>query len=135
MQESNVAKVDSKGRVLIPLSLRDAVKIREGMFVTLVANSDRREIRVSPLAYPSAKIAEIRIDIPDIPGALAKIAKILADCNVDLLASESRTLERRKLAEWTVVADTSRKSCSLEELERRLREEGKSRRVETKLLH
>lgn len=129
-----MVKVDSKGRILVPLAIRDVVKLREGAYVTLVADPERREITIVPLADPSVRVAELRIEMPDVPGSLATIAKLLADVNIDLLASESRTLERGKLAEWRIIADVSKSGHSLKEIGKKLKEKGKARKIEAKLL-
>jgi AbrB family looped-hinge helix DNA binding protein len=131
---SNVVKIDKKGRILIPRPLRDTIGITEEMYVVLSADPEGRKITISPLAGPKAELVEIKIGMPDTPGSLAKIAKVLADTNVDLLASESRTLERGKLAEWRITADVSKKSCNLKDIEKRLIEKGGAKKAEMKLL-
>jgi hypothetical protein len=68
--------------------------------------------------------------LSDIPGALAKAAKILADEGVDLLSSESRTLRRGTSAEWVVIADISRGQCELKDLKQKIIAEGTAKEVE-----
>ena len=113
----------------MPSSLREAVKLSEGMYVMLVADLDEKEVRIVPFADPEAKLVELCITFSDVPGALAKAANILAKHGVDLLSSESRTLRRGKSAEWVVVADVSRCECKLEELEQKIVEEGAAKEV------
>ena len=108
----------------MPSSLREAVKLSEGMYVMLIADLDEKEVRIVPFADPEAKLIEFHITFSDMPGALAKAATILARQGVDLLSSESRTLRRGKSAEWVVVADVSRCKCKLEELEQQIVAEG-----------
>ena len=95
----------------------------------LIADLDKKDIRVTPFADPEAKLVELRITFSDIPGALAKAANILATQGIDLLSSESRTLRRGKSAEWIMVADISRCQCTLEELEKKIVAEGTSEGV------
>jgi len=113
----------------MPSHLREAVSLSEGMFVMLVADLDKKEVRIVPFADPEAKLIELRITFSDMPGALAKAANILATQGVDLLSSESRTLRRGKSAEWVVIADISRCKSKLEELEQKLIKEGAAKEV------
>ena len=126
---TEIVRVDSRGRITMPSSIREAVKLSEGMYVMLVADLDKKDIRVTPFADPEAKLVELRINFSDIPGALAKAANILAKQGVDLLSSESRTLRRGKSAEWIVVADVSRCKCTLEQLKKKIIAEGSSEEV------
>jgi len=121
---SEIVRIDSRGRVTMPASIRDAVRLSEGMYVILLADLDRKEVRIVPFADPEARLVEFRITFSDVPGALAKAADVLARQGVDLLSSESRTLRRGESAEWIVIADVSKCKCKLEELERKFVEEG-----------
>ena len=129
MRMTEIVRIDSRGRVTMPSSIREAVRLSEGMYVMLIADLDEKEIRITPFADPEAKLVELRIMFSDIPGALAKAASILASQGVDLLSSESRTLRRGKSAEWVVVADVSRCKCKVEELERKIVAEGAAKEV------
>jgi len=129
MRMTEIVRIDSRGRITMPSSLREAVKLSEGMYVMLIADLDEKEVRIVPFADPEAKLIEFRIAFSDMPGALAKAANILARQGVDLLSSESRTLRRGKSAEWVVVADVSRCKCELEELEQKIVEEGAAKEV------
>jgi len=129
MRMTEIVRIDSRGRITMPSSLREAVKLSEGMYVMLIADLDEKEVRIVPFADPEAKLIEFCIAFSDMPGALAKAANILAKQGVDLLSSESRTLRRGKSAEWVVVADVSRCKCKLEELEQKIVEEGAAKEV------
>jgi AbrB family looped-hinge helix DNA binding protein len=129
MRMTEIVRIDSRGRITMPSSLREAVRLSEGMYVMLIADLDEKEVRIVPFADPEAKLVEFRIAFSDMPGALAKAANILAKQGVDLLSSESRTLRRGKSAEWVVVADVSRCKCKLEELEQKIVEEGAAKEV------
>ena len=126
---TEIVRIDSRGRVTMPSSLREAVRLSEGMYVMLIADLDEKEIRITPFADPEAKLVEFRIAFSDMPGALAKAANILARQGVDLLSSESRTLRRGKSAEWVVVADVSRCKCKLEELKQQIIEGGAAKEL------
>jgi AbrB family looped-hinge helix DNA binding protein len=129
MRMTEIVRVDSRGRITMPSSIREAVRLSEGMYVMLIADLDKKEVRISPFADPEAKLVELSISFSDVPGALAKSASILADEGVDLLSSESRTLRRGKSAEWVVVADVSRCKCTLKELEQKIVAEGSAEEV------
>jgi len=129
MRMTEIVRVDSRGRITMPSSIREAVRLSEGMYVMLIADLDAKDIRITPFADPEAKLVELSIAFSDIPGALAKAANILAKQGVDLLSSESRTLRRGRSAEWVVVADVSRCKCTLEELERQIVAEGAAKEV------
>jgi len=102
------------------------------MYVILIADLDEKEVRIVPFADPEAKLVEFHITFADVPGALAKAADVLARQGVDLLSSESRTLRRGESAEWIVIADVSKCKCKLEELERKVVEEGAAKEVESR---
>ncbi len=129
MRMTEIVRVDSRGRITMPSSIREAVRLSEGMYVMLIADLDEKDIRITPFADPEAKLVELSITFSDILGALAKAANILAKQGVDLLSSESRTLRRGRSAEWVVVADVSRCKCTLEELERQIVAEGAAKEV------
>jgi AbrB family looped-hinge helix DNA binding protein len=127
---TEIVRVDSRGRITMPSSIRDAIKLSEGMYVMLIADLDKKELRITPFADPEAKLVELSITFSDVPGALAKSASILADQGVDLLSSESRTLRRGKSAEWIVIADISRCKCALNELENKIITKGPAEKVQ-----
>ena len=77
-------------------------------------------------------MVEFRITLTDAPGALAKVAGILARNTVDLLSSESRTLRRGRSAEWIIIADISKCTCKLDDLQRKIVEEGNATKVTAK---
>ena len=129
MRRTEIVRIDSRGRVTMPSSIRDAVRLSEGMYVILVADLDKREVRIVPFADPEAKLVEFQVSFADIPGALAKAADAIAKQGVDLLSSESRTLRRGESAEWIVIADVSRCKCKLKELEQKVVESGAAKEV------
>ena len=129
MRMSEIVRIDSRGRVTMPASIRDAVRLSEGMYIILIADVDRKEVRIVPFADPEARLVEFCITFADVPGALAKAAAVLAREGVDLLSSESRTLRRGESAEWFVIADVSKCKCRLEELEQKVVEEGAAKEV------
>jgi len=114
----------------MPSSIRDAIRLSEGMYVMLIADLDNKEIRIVPFADPEARLVEFRITLRDAPGALARAATLLAEQGVDLLSTESRTLRRGESAEWFAIADVSKSKFKLEELREKILKEGAAKEVE-----
>ncbi|MEM3550412.1 MAG: AbrB family transcriptional regulator, partial [Candidatus Bathyarchaeia archaeon] len=71
MRISEIVRIDNRGRVTLPSTLREAVGLSEGMFVMLVADIEDKNVKILPFADPEAKLVEFHITIRDIPGALA----------------------------------------------------------------
>jgi len=106
MARTEIVKMDDRGRVLIPIYARDALSIGPDTSLLLLVDQEQKNVVLTPITE-KAKLATIRVVLPDVPGALAKAAQFIAEKGVDLIMSESRTLSRGKTAEWNVVADFS----------------------------
>jgi len=131
---SEIVRVDSRGRIIIPSSLRSGLGLSEGTYLMLVADLDKKEATLVPFAHAGAKLAEFQIGFGDSPGALAKAAASLAELGVDLLSSQSRTLRRGELAEWYVIGDVSTCRVGIVELQRTLEKERSIKSVRISLL-
>jgi len=129
---SEITQIDSRGRVLIPKSIRETLGLQNGMHVMFIADLEKREIKILPFADPNAKLLEINVTLTDKPGALAKIASTMAKWGVDLLSTQSRTLQRGKSAEWNTIVDVSNCKLRIEELKQKLVKEGEAKNVEIK---
>ena len=105
MRHSNIMKMDSKGRLLIPVHIRKQLDTSEGTEVMLISDDETNEIKIIPLIKD--KNAELKFLLTGIPDSLAMVANMLANHNINILMSESRTLIRGKMAEWNVIVDTS----------------------------
>ncbi|RLG84109.1 MAG: AbrB family transcriptional regulator [Thermoprotei archaeon] len=120
MRIKEIVKVDSKGRITIPLVIREALDIREGMNVLLIADISKKEVIVSPISE-EARLLEIEFELEDRPGALAEVVSELARQGVDMIITRCTALKRGETAECLVVADTSKSTITAEkELERLL---------------
>jgi len=104
MRNFNITKIDSKGRVLIPFHIREYLGLEEGMEL-MVVNNGNKELKIFPLF--KGKCAEVKVLIKDSPGALAKTSEVFAKHKADILMSQSKTLEKGKLAEWSAILDIS----------------------------
>src|SRR5512136_2684310 len=132
--EHEIVRVDSKGRVTIPSHMREELGMREGAFAAVRINREERSLAISLFAGVKAKLVEIRMRIPDRPGALARVARTLSELNVDLLSSTSRTMKKGELAEWVVIADFSQSSKVPEEIRKKVLENRDALTVEIKPL-
>jgi len=107
-----VVVVDSKSRVMIPSKIRDILGLSSGSILILIADTETREIRMLPLADAESRVYQLRVVMSDKPGALAKVAQVLANHGVDLLFTVSKTIRREEVAEWSIVADFSKSKVS-----------------------
>jgi len=64
---TEIVRVDSRGRITMPSTIRDAIKLSEGMYVMLIADLDKKELRIAPFADPEAKLVEVNITFSDAP--------------------------------------------------------------------
>ena len=120
MKIKEIVKVDSKGRITIPLVIREALDIREGMNVLLIADTNKKEVIVSPISE-EARLLEIEFEMEDRPGALAEVVSELARQGIDMIITRCTALKRGETAECLVVADISKSAITTEkELERLL---------------
>lgn len=108
MKLSEVAKIDSKGRITIPLIMRESLGLFEGMHVLLIADTESREIILTPIFPPSAELLELKIELKDVPGALAKVATKFADLGIDMVANRCAAVKRGETAECLIIVDISR---------------------------
>jgi len=117
MSSQNIT-IDPKGRVLIPNSFREILGIKPGE--NLVAELDKENSRI--ILFPIEKKSKrMQIFLSDVPGVLSKAAAILARNKVDLVYSASRSLKRKKEAEWEIIADFS--NTDLQKLQNELKKE------------
>jgi len=116
MKLYEVVVVDSKSRIMIPSKVRDLLGLSSGSILMLIADTETREIKIIPLTDAESRVYQLRIVMLDKPGALAKVAQILANYGVDLLFTVSKTIRREEIAEWSIVADFSKSKVSEEKI-------------------
>jgi len=119
---STLVKVDSKGRVTIPQSIRDLMGIKPGMLVSVVADVHKKEIIMSPIYSSLDKIYEINVDLKDRPGALATVTSLLAEHNINIIATRCTTIMSGEEGNCVIVADLSKSELDAESIRRRLEE-------------
>lgn len=128
MPISEIIRIDKRFRIVIPKSIRESLGLVQEMY--LLITSDENEIRIVPFAEPDAKTINMTIIMGDFPGSLAKIADTLAKLKIDLLLGESRIMQRKKIAQWSVIADISNCKKDLETIKSILIDSGGAEDVE-----
>jgi len=118
--EQEIMRIDSKGRVTIPAHMREELGMKEGSYAAVRIDREGRSVMISLFAGAHAKLVEMRLKIPDRPGALARAARTLSEMNLDLMTSSSRTLKKGDVAEWVVVADVGQSGMTIEEIRRKI---------------
>ncbi|MHA1230555.1 MAG: ACT domain-containing protein [Candidatus Helarchaeota archaeon] len=124
MKLSEIVRIDERFRIVIPKTIRESLGLIQGMYLLISSDIDHKEIRMVPFADPNAKTLTIVITMRDFPGSLAKIANTLAELKIDLLLGESRIIQRKKIAQWYIIADISNCKENLEKIKDILLESG-----------
>ncbi|MCD6229558.1 MAG: hypothetical protein J7K00_02030 [Candidatus Diapherotrites archaeon] len=107
MHKTTSLKLDSKGRIIIPKDIRDSLGLTEDS--TLMLSADFEKGIMELYAFPeNARIERFSLKLSDVKGSLARVASEFSKQGIDLLKTESRFVLRENLAEWDVVADTSK---------------------------
>ena len=118
MRNSNIIRMDSKGRVLIPSHIRTFLKADEGTEMIVIPDEEHSHLKILPIV--KEKTAELKFLLNDLPGSLAGVADVLAEYNINILMSESRSLVRGELAEWDIIVDTSKCNGNMELVKEKL---------------
>ncbi|MEZ0394642.1 MAG: ACT domain-containing protein [Desulfurococcaceae archaeon] len=105
-----IVKIDSKGRVTIPLTIRNMLDIREGMYVLLIADREKKEVRMT-LIPTTSKLYRVLTRLEDRPGAMAEVATTLASMRIDVITSKCTVVRRGELGECEMIIDTSKSAA------------------------
>ena len=128
-KETEILKIDGRGRIVIPRTMRKSLGLKENSQIMLIADSDAKEIKVIPLPFSEEKsFIRLKITIPDTAGALGRIATAFGELNISLLYGETVVIKKGVDAEWNVLAPVM--SMTIEELTKRLVEKGGAKKVE-----
>ncbi len=119
MRIVELLKVDGKGRVTIPRTVRDALNIEGGSYVVMIADLDKGEITLLPSVSEGKIVMEIAITFKDEKGKLAEIAEKLAELGINQLATSCKAVKRGEQAECQIIAEVP-ESLSKEEVEEEL---------------
>jgi AbrB family looped-hinge helix DNA binding protein len=105
MAKLELVKIDSKGRVVLPQAFRETLRLRENDRAFLALDEENERIVISPGGERNLTLMEI--EMGDAPGTLARLAAALAKEGVDLVSTESHSLDRSRNAVWRVLANTA----------------------------
>ncbi|MHA1340169.1 MAG: AbrB/MazE/SpoVT family DNA-binding domain-containing protein [Promethearchaeota archaeon] len=129
MKETEILKLDKRGRIVIPRIMRKSLGLTEGSQLMAISDSEKKEIRIIPLQLIDDKIyIKLKITIPDLPGSLGRIAQVFGDHNISLVYGEAVVVKRGIEAEWTVIAPQN-PEIPLDKLKEILIEEGNALKV------
>ena len=113
-QYKKVNSVIKNGTFQVPEDyLRAIDNLVEGQPVMMVADQDSWILSITPLD-PKSKLAELDFSIPDKPGAIYEITKVLADQNINLLSVSTKVLVYYETMSMNIVADVSAYEGDLE---------------------
>lgn len=128
MKETEILKLDRRGRIVIPRIMRKSLGLTENTQLMAISDSDTKEIRIIPLQLSDNKTyIKIQIYLNDKPGSLADVANAFGDLGMSLVYGESIIIKKGFEAEWTVIAPQP--DLSLEELKKYLVDKGGATRV------
>jgi AbrB family looped-hinge helix DNA binding protein len=128
MKESEVLRIDSRGRIVIPRSMRRSLGLKENSHVMLIANPDENELRMIPLPFTEeGSYMRVRVIMADEPGALGQVAKVFGDLGLSLLFGQEVVIKKGVEAEWTVFTPVP--DMSLEEFKQIVINKGGAKRV------
>ncbi len=114
-------KVDSKGRITIPTTLRLALGIKEGMIVMLVADTKKKTITIVPFrTEENQKVVKLTAVIRDKPGALVNMLLKVREMMPDFDATSTNCLSiiRGEIARCEIYATVHSKTLDALNLER-----------------
>ncbi len=129
MKKSEIVKVDSRGRVVIPRPMRQMLGIKRESQIMIISDEDNpTELRIIPLLYSNDQsFLKLRIIIPDEAGALAKIANVFGDLGISLLHGQTTVIKKGIDAEWEVISPVP--EMPIEELKQKLLDVGGAKRI------
>lgn len=114
----SLVKLDSKGRILIPINFRKKLGINSDTELVLMHGERNKEVRIMPLSDQAT--AKCTVLMSNGPGSLTNVMEVLDVLNVGVLMSESRNLLGNGTSEWTFVLDTSKSDGQNKDIKSRL---------------
>jgi bifunctional DNA-binding transcriptional regulator/antitoxin component of YhaV-PrlF toxin-antitoxin module len=113
MESPNIVKVDSKGRILIPVQFRCDMGVEEGTEMIIVPDDQNNHFKILPIAKDST--AELRMMLSNMPSSLASVADALSANSFNILVSESRRMGE-DLTEWRIIVDLPNRNDGVDTL-------------------
>ena len=121
---NSIIKLDTRGRLVIPTEVREALAIKEGDDVLLSLDRKTDTITITPIYGKPTDLIKMELEFGDTPGCLAKIAEKIGDLKIDLIMTQSRSSQRGKKARWQIIADASKCTYSTSEIKQLLLQSG-----------
>lgn len=130
MRETDILKLDKRGRIVIPRIMRKSLGLAENSQLMAISDSDEKEIRLIPLPLVDDNVyVKLSITLPDESGSLARVAQAFGDHNISLVYGETVIVKKGVKAEWRVIAP-KKPDVPLDQLKKILVEEGGALKVE-----
>ncbi len=104
-------KIDSRGRVVLPQAFRKMLGLKENDTAYAVLDEENRRLLLS--ASAEEPLVYLEVLIADHPGALAKAASVLEQEGLDLVSTESHSVNRGSEAVWRVTARCDKRFAEL----------------------
>ena len=121
---NSIIRLDTRGRLVIPNEFRETLDLKEGDDVLMSLDSKTDTLIISPIYGKPTDLIRMEIEFGDTPGCLAKIAQKIADMKIDLVMTESKSSQRGKKARWSIIADISKYTKSVNEIKQQLMQSG-----------
>jgi AbrB family looped-hinge helix DNA binding protein len=128
MKETDILRIDARGRIVIPRTMRKTLGILENSQLMVICDPDSHELKIIPLPFDqSHAFIKIRILLSDEVGALARVANVFSDLNMSLIYGETVVVKKGIDAEWSVISPAP--PCPMEEFKRLLLEGGGAKQI------
>jgi len=100
-----IPRVDSKGRVLIPSSVRKTLKVLNGTELVMLHDSSGKQIR----AFPMSNEKMVRLDVTFAGGGrgISPFMEALERMGAEVVMSHSNSLQDNGRSRWTFLLDAS----------------------------
>jgi len=108
MSSSSVARIDGKGRLMVPAAYREVLNLKENSGVLLSLDTSKNALVLLPFASAGDELCRVSVALSDAPGSLSRLLSLLAKSGVDLVQSESIASDRGRSAEWRATVDLSK---------------------------
>ena len=108
MSSSSVARIDEKGRLIVPAAYREVLNLKENSNVLLTLDTSKNALVLLPFASAGDELYRVTVALSDAPGSLSRLLLLLAKSGADLVQSESIASDRGRSAEWRATVDLSK---------------------------